>query len=155
VLAPPQYSKFLSYLTGWTTLIAWQAVVASAAFLGGAMIQGLLTLNYPSYEGKPWQVTLLFYAVLLLTLFINTYLAKLLPKIESMVLVVHVLGFFVILIPLVYLAPNKASAKEVFTTFTNSGGFSSMGLSFFVGMSGAMFAFIGTYNRHMRTAHKS
>ena len=106
------------------------------------MIQGLVVLNYQSYNFQRWHGTLLFYALILVSLFVNTYLARQLPKIEAMVLIIHIMGFFAILIPLVYLAPH-GTAKDVFTTFKNSGGWSSVSLSFFVGLSTSMFAFIG------------
>ncbi|MCJ1426816.1 hypothetical protein MMC29_004719, partial [Sticta canariensis] len=142
ILSPPSCSKFLSYLTGWMTVISWQAALASSAFLGGTMIQGLLVLNYEGYNFKKWHGTLLLYAIIALSLFVNTYFARLLPKIESMVLFVHVVGFFCILIPLVYLAPH-GSPKDVFATFNNGGGWGTEGLSFFIGLSTSMFAFIG------------
>ena len=63
VLAPPSCSKFLSYLTGWITVIAWQAVTASSVYLYGSTIQGLVILNHPEYMPQRWQTTLLFYAV--------------------------------------------------------------------------------------------
>ncbi|CAO1597488.1 hypothetical protein XANCAGTX0491_001296 [Xanthoria calcicola] len=142
LLAPKSCSKFLSYLTGWITVISWQAALASAAFLAGTMIQGLLVLNYDGYNLQRWHGTLLFYAVILLSLFINTYLARLLPKIEGTVLIIHVVGFFCVLIPLVYLAPH-GTAKDVFANFNNGGGWSTDGLAFFVGLSTSMFSFIG------------
>lgn len=107
------------------------------------MIQGLLVLNYEDYDFQRWHGTLLFYAILGLSLLINTYLARLLPKIEAMVLVVHTIGFFCILIPLVYLGP-RGSVRDVFATFVNKGGWRSNGLSFFVGVSTSMYSFIGT-----------
>lgn len=142
VLAPPFCSKFLSYLTGWITVIGWQAVTASAVYLCGSMIQGLMVLNHPDYVPERWQATLMFYAVIALSLFVNTYLARLLPNIEAIVLIIHVVGFFGILIPLVYLAP-KGSVSDVFDTFINSGGWSTDGLAFFVGSIQAMFSLIG------------
>ncbi|CAD6577573.1 MAG: hypothetical protein ASARMPRED_008325 [Alectoria sarmentosa] len=142
VISPKFCSKFLSYLTGWMTVIGWQAALASGAFLGGTMIQGLLVLNYPSYGYQRWQGTLLFYAILVVALFVNTYLAHQLPQIESMVLIIHGLGFFAILVPLVYLAP-QSTAKDVFATLSDSGDWSSNGISFFIGLSTSMFAFIG------------
>lgn len=80
--------------------------------------------------------------VIALSLFINTYLARLLPNIEAIVLIIHVVGFFGILIPLIYLAP-KSSVSDVFETFINSGGWSTDGLAFFVGSIQAMFSLIG------------
>lgn len=41
------------------------------------------------------------------------------------------------------LAPEKASSHDVFTQFTNGGGWSSQGLSFFVGLIGSVFAMFG------------
>jgi choline transport protein len=142
ILCPPWCSKFFSYVTGWVTFVAWQAVLASAALLGGTMIQGLLILNYPDYVFYAWQGTLLFYAIVALALFVNTVLARLLPAIESGILVIHIVGFFGILIPLVYLAPH-GSPSDVFTLFNNGGGWATDGLSFFVGETTVMFAFVG------------
>ena len=142
ILSPPWCKKFLSYLAGWLTVITWQALVAGTAYVAGTLVQGLLILNYPSYDYQRWHGTLLFYAVLAFALFVNTYLGRLLPQIESMMLLFHVLGFFGILIPLVYLAPHQP-ANEVFTTFLNLGDWSTTGLSFFVGLITAMDSFPG------------
>ena len=106
------------------------------------MIQGLIVLNHQAYRYQRWHGTLLFYAVIAVSLFINTYLARVLPAIESAILVMHILGFFAILITIVHLTSHK-SAKEVFATFGNSAGWSSDGLSFLIGLSAGMFAFIG------------
>ena len=142
ILSPKSCSKFLSYLTGWMTVISWQAGLASGAFLGGTMIQGLLVLNHPSYNYHRWHGTLLFYTIIIVALFVNTYLARQLPKIEAMVLIIHVMGFFGILVPMVYLAP-QSNARDVFATLSDGGGWSSKGLSFFIGLSTSMYAFIG------------
>ena len=124
------------------TVVGWQGVMASAGYLNGTLIQGLISLVHPTYSPKLWQGTLLFYAAALLCVLINTLATRALPKIEIMVLVLFVLGFFAILIPLVSLAPH-GSAKDVFTTFINGGGWSSQRLSFFVGLSGTVYAFLG------------
>ena len=127
------------------TVISFQAALASCAFLGGTIIQGLLVLNDSGYKFARWHGTLLFYAIISVSLFINTCLARLLPKIEAMVLVIHVAGFVCILVPLIYLAPH-GSAKDVFTNFNNGGGWDTEALSFFVGVPTTMFAFIGMSN---------
>lgn len=105
------------------------------------MIQGLIALNNSDYSYERWHGTLIFYAIVVLSLFVNTCLARLLPKIEAIVLILHIVGFFCVLIPLVYLGPH-VSAKDVFATFTN-GSWNDTGLSFFIGLSTPMFAFIG------------
>ncbi|KAM0800484.1 amino acid transporter-like protein [Usnea florida] len=142
ILSPPWCKNFLSYLAGWLTVITWQALVAGVAYIAGTLVQGLLILNYPSYDYQRWHGTLLFYAVLAFALFVNTYLGRHLPQIESMMLLFHILGFFGILIPLVYLAPHQP-ANEVFTNFLNKGDWSTTALSFFVGLISATNSFPG------------
>ncbi|KAK0122768.1 hypothetical protein ONS96_009803 [Cadophora gregata f. sp. sojae] len=132
ILAPGRWAKFLSYTTGQ----------ASVAFLAASIIQGMVVLNNDSYVPTRWQGTLIFYALIFVIVFINTFLARWLPKIEGLILIFHVLGFFAILIPLVYLAPH-GSPKDVFVTFVNGGGWSSDGLSWFVGIVTGVFAFLG------------
>ena len=131
---------------GWQSVIAWQATVASATFLAGTVIQGLLVLNYPSYIYERWHGTLLIYAILAIAVFFNTGLARQLPLVESIVLLLHVLGFLAVLIPLTVLAPHYSSAHDVFAAFENSGGYSTQGLSLFVGMLTPVFAFLGKQN---------
>ncbi|KAF2004153.1 amino acid transporter-like protein [Amniculicola lignicola CBS 123094] len=142
ILAPDYCRKFLSYLTGWLSVLAWQSIVANTCYICGTLIQGLLVLNYPSYHFQRWHGTLLFIAVLTFGLIVNTWLGRLLPRIESLTLLLYVMGFVAVLVTLVYLAPHK-SASEVFTTFQNLGGWNSMGLSFFVGFITTMGSFLG------------
>jgi choline transport protein len=111
------------------------------------MIQALAILNYPNYNPTRWQGTLIFYGVIAFIVFINTYLARWLPKIEGMILTLHIVGFFAILIPLVYLAPH-GSAQDVFATFINGGGWNTNGLSFFVGLITSVFSFLGRPRSH-------
>ena len=124
------------------TVITWQALVAGTTYITGTLIQGLLILNYPGYNYHRWHGTLLFYAVLAFSLFVNTYLGRYLPQIESMMLFFHILGFIGILIPLVYLGSHQ-SAHEVFTTFLNVGDWNTTTLAFFVGLITATNSFPG------------
>lgn len=67
---------------------------------------------------------------------------RFLPRLESGLLCFHVVGFFGIMIPLVIKAHPKPK-EQVFEEFLNGGSFPSQGLSWFVGLSGATFAFGG------------
>lgn len=142
MLAPGSWEKFLGYITGWLTVSGWMGSFASAGYLTGTLVQGLIALTVPEYLPKSWHGTLLCWAVVFVAVFINTVLSRLLPAIEILILVLHVVGFFVILIPLVVLGPH-GNASEVFTTFLNQGNLPNQGVSFFVGLVGTVFAFIG------------
>lgn len=144
MLAPPSSRKFLGYLTGWLTLTGWQALVASGGYVTGTMIQGLILLTHPDYINsvKNWHGTLLFWGVVLVGFSINTAIGSLLAKFEGLVLVVHLLGFFAVILPLALLSEHADSAS-VFSTFYNFGGWQTQGLSFCIGILGNVFAFLG------------
>ena len=142
LLAPRGQAKFLSWLTGWVSTLGWQAAASTGTYLGGIIIQSLLVLNDPTYEPTRWQGTLLLFAVLAITLFVNTVLFKLLPGFELVIMFLHVAGLFLIMIPLVALAPISSNAF-VWTEFTNYSGYSSSGLSFLIGQSASAVLFIG------------
>lgn len=76
---------------------------------------------------------------------INVAAGWLLPKFEGGLLILHILGFFAVLIPLLTLGP-KGDTKEVFTTFYNLGEWPTQGLSFCIGIMGSVFAFVGTFH---------
>ncbi|KAK7713111.1 hypothetical protein SLS63_012141 [Diaporthe eres] len=122
MLAPPSSRKFLGYLTAWLALTGWQALVASGGFVTGTMIQGLILLTHPEYGTamQNWHGTLLFWGVVLLGFAINSAIGSLLAKFEGLVLVLHLLGFFAIMLPLALLSEHGDSAA-VFNNFYNLG----------------------------------
>ena len=132
-------------LLGWLTVAGWQASVAASAYVSATLIQGFIELVNPNYTPHLWHATLLLYGALAISIFTTTVVGTVLPKIESILLVIYILGFFGVLVPLVYLGPH-GNAHDVFTTFINDGGWSSQGLSFLVGISGNAFAFLGNFS---------
>jgi amino acid transporter len=133
LLAPPKLSKFLSWLVGWLTVLGWQSGCAAGSFFGGTMIQGLLVLNYPDYGFERWHGTLIMYAIILISLFTNTVIVRALPVVEGTVLILHIVGFFAILIPFVHRAPMR-SAHEVWVEFQNMSGGYPDGVSWLVAL---------------------
>ena len=129
-------------MLGWLTVSGWQAFVASDGYLNGLLTQGLIVLADPGYNFKAWHGVMLYWGIILFAVVINTVVSSWLPKFEGLILILHILGFFAIMIPLIILGPH-ASASEVFTTFVNDGNWPSNGLSFFVGLLGNVFAFFG------------
>ena len=99
-------------------------------------------LNSSTYVFERWHGTLLVIAILTFSTFFNTFLAQRLPMVEGTILVIHIVGFFAIIIPLWVLAPTN-SAKMVFTEFQNLGGWSSQGLSFMVGLLSPIYTLLG------------
>lgn len=123
-------------------MVGWQAIVASGGYLSASLIQGLMVMNNASYVPQRWQLLLLYWAMIGFSIIVNTLVSSLLPKVESVILIVHTVGFFAIIVPLVYWAPH-GSASDIFTVFLNDGGWSTQTLSFFVGIIGPVFSLLG------------
>lgn len=83
-------------------ICGWQAILAGGGYLAGTMIEALIQLNHPDYVPELWHGTLLFWATVVVAVLINTVTSSVLPKLEAFILVVHVVGFFAVLIPIVY-----------------------------------------------------
>lgn len=142
---------------GWLTVVGWIAALTSVCFFVADLVLQLVSLNDfdKSFDRAGWHGTLLLWATLSLCVFINVFVSGALPAIEVVVLIVHILGFFGILVPLVYLTPTHNSAKEIFTKFHNDGKWSTQGLAFFVGLQGNALAFVGTDSVvHVSILHK-
>ncbi|KAL9088352.1 MAG: hypothetical protein Q9165_006277 [Trypethelium subeluteriae] len=106
------------------------------------MTQGLIILADDSYKPQPWQSMLFYWAIIAFGVLVNTVVSSWLPAFEAMILVLHVLGFFAIILPLLVLGPH-APASQVFQLFINSGNWPTMGVSWFVGLLGNVYAFFG------------
>ena len=140
--APRKYQKILSYITGWLTAIGWQTYLASVCFLVGTIMQGLIALNVPDYSYHRWHGTLLTIAVVVFTIVFNTSLASRLPLLEGCVLILHILGFFAIIIPLWVMGP-RGRPEVVLLEFTNNGGWPTTGLSSMIGLLAPMAVLVG------------
>ena len=123
--------------------MAWVATLATGSLFVGTILQGLVILNYPEYDATNWQGTLFTWAVIAIAIFVNTFVAGILPLLENIVLVLHVCGFIATLITLAYLAPH-VPAKQVWLQSLNTGGWPTQGLSYCVGFIGNVATFVGS-----------
>ena len=85
---------------------------------------------------------MLVIAVTVFSVIFNTFLAKKLPAVEGVILIIYIIGFFAIIIPLWVMAP-RANAHAVFTQFSNAGAWSSTGTAVMIGMSGSIASLAG------------
>ncbi|KAI2627764.1 amino acid/polyamine transporter I [Hypoxylon sp. NC1633] len=133
MMAPESCANFLSYLTAWMTTLAWQAIAITTSYSVATIIQGLVVLAEPSYEPVQWHTVLIMWASAIFSVLVNSTTGRVLAKFEGLVLILHLTGFFGVLVPLVYFAPHNTPAA-VFVTFSNNGGWSTQTLAFFVGL---------------------
>lgn len=149
-----KYQKWLSYLTGWISTMAWQAGNAIGVSLTGTLIQVIILENKPDYAFPAWHGSLLVMVNILITVTVNIYLGRFIPRVQTLFFVLHILAFLAVAIPICVAAP-KANAREVFLHFENTGGWSSMPLAIFVGQLSAIYMMAGTDSVSHSLTHKT
>ncbi|KIW89747.1 uncharacterized protein Z519_09904 [Cladophialophora bantiana CBS 173.52] len=140
--APESLQKVLSYYTGWTSTMAWQAGNALGVFLVGTLIQSIISINNPNYAFPKWHATLLVIGAVSIAFVGNVFGHKVLHLWQNAVFVIHVLAYFAFIIPIWVNAP-RATTNEVWTGFTNEGGWSSTGFAVLVGQLSGIYTQLG------------
>ncbi len=123
--APPRVQRLLSYFIGWLGVLGYQVGTTIGAYVAGTLIQGLIILNYPdTYQPQRWHGTLMAMGISVCVALFNIFLAKHLPLVEGIILVLHLAGFFAIMVPLWVMAPRTPSS-QVWTSFQDGGSWGS------------------------------
>lgn len=131
--APVRVERFLSYVVGWLAFTGWQSAITAIGSIVAGAIQGLIALENPDYGWERWHTTLLTIAVVSFCVFINVFVARRLPLVESFLALVHFAGLFIVIVVLWTLAPRN-NTHDAFLQFSNMGGYPTDGLSFMVGL---------------------
>jgi hypothetical protein len=109
----------------------------------GGVIQGLIVLNNEAtYTYQAWHTTLLTIAVVIFASVFNTVLAVRLPLIEGALLILHLAGFFAIIIPLWVMAP-RGNVHDTLLKFTTTAGWSDVSLASLIGMVSVIAILVG------------
>ncbi|EHA23151.1 hypothetical protein ASPNIDRAFT_124601, partial [Aspergillus niger ATCC 1015] len=127
--APDKWQNILSWFVGWIGTFGWVSFTASAPYLAAGMIQGLVVLTCEAYQPQRWHLSLIYWALVGFATALNIWGSRLFSLVETASLVIHLVGFVVVLIVMWVCVPAKHNATFVFTTFLNSTGWSSNGLA--------------------------
>ncbi|RSL84008.1 hypothetical protein CEP52_016560 [Fusarium oligoseptatum] len=103
---------------------------------------GSRDIHDPVIYTQAWQGTLMLWLCVLVAVLINTVVSSMLPKLEAMILIMHIVGFFAVFITLVTFGAH-GDARAVFFEFRNEGMWPTQSLSWFVGLLGCVFSFAG------------
>lgn len=123
--------------------LGWLASVASSVFVVTLQIEAMINVTQPNYAFTSWQFTLILEAFLLITIFFNTWGAKILPALETASLFGHLAGFVITIVPLWVMCP-KNSSHEVFLNVVNNGGWSNTGTACLVSQVTVMYCNLGS-----------
>lgn len=126
---------------GWLCVLGWQTGPAGTAYITGTQIQGLIVLNYPGYVSEKWHGTLLTIAISAFSVLFNIFLARKLPLVEGIMMIVHI-GAFVGIITTLWVLSPLGDAHSVFTEFSDPG-WNSLGGSALIGITAGILPLIG------------
>ncbi|KAK2765649.1 hypothetical protein FQN54_008505 [Arachnomyces sp. PD_36] len=141
-LAPANYRRFITWMQGWITWFAWVSLLAGVANTTANMIQGLAILNYPDYVPERWHLTLIILAMLVVEGLMNMYTFWLIPWIELLAGILHVVLFIVFVVVLVALAPRH-SPEFVFLKGASGSGWTNKFVSWNIGLLTPTWGFVG------------
>ena len=141
--SPPAWQKVLSYSSGWMSTLGWLAGTAGSTQVLAYQIEAIVQVYNPDFFCTGWQITLIMWAFNLVTIVFNTWGSGFMPALEIGSLIIHVVGFFIVLIPIVALAP-KNSAEEVFAHWENNSGWGSMGTAFMLSQITVLYCTLGS-----------
>jgi MFS superfamily sulfate permease-like transporter len=121
-------------MVGWLGVLGWQTAAATVSYLAGKTIQGMIKLNNPDYTLKAWHGTLLIWSVLAICWVFNTLFSRNLPLIEGVIVILHVAGFFAVIIPL-WIMGDRSAASGVFTSFQDNMMWGNLPLAVIIGLT--------------------
>ena len=119
-------------------------------FIVGSLAQTIIIVNDEEYLAPAWQCTLLAIGAVVLAYSGNVFGAKILPYWQNAIFGVHVFAYFAFIVP-IWVSARTATHHQVWCEFSNSGGFSSIGLSVLVGQLTGISGQIGVDTVSTRT----
>jgi hypothetical protein len=103
----------LTIMVGWLSSLSWTAGLASGSVLIANTFQGLIVVANPDYVPQKWQAYLFTVMIATFSLFVNTFLARWLPRQEGFFLLLFSLAFIAVVAVSWALGP-RLSAGELF-----------------------------------------
>lgn len=143
LLAPPRWSPFAAWLTGWFNLLGQVAVTTGISFGLAGLIATAAKVKNPDFEGSASQTIGIYAAVLLSHGLVNTFGVHSLKYLNNISIFLHSAGVTAIAIAVLAKAPTHQSAKFVFASFYDGTGVDGTGWSIraspaYVAMCGAL-----------------
>ena len=131
----------LSFINGWVWLIGNWTITLSVNFGLASLINATAALYHPDFAAEPWQLLLIFYAILLVSFVVCTFANRFLPMVDTICAGWTGLSIFIICIALsVKAASGRHSASYTLGNYDKSlsgwGGF-----TFFIGLLPAAYTF--------------
>lgn len=143
ILAPPRWSAFAAWLTGWFNLLGQVAVTTGISFGLAGLIATAVTVKNTDYTPKASHTIGIYAAILVSHGLVNTFGVRVLKYLNNASIILHSAGVTALCIAVLAKAPIHQTAKFVFRTFNDGTGLDGIGWSIraspaYVAMCGAL-----------------
>jgi len=143
LLAPPRWSAFFAWLTGWFNLLGQVAVTTGISFGMAGLVATAATVKNTDYEPAAGKTLGIYAAILVSHALVNTFGVHVLKYLNNVSIVLHSAGITAICISVLAKAPKHQPASFVFSTFIDNTGVGDVGWSIraspaYVAMCGAL-----------------
>ncbi|KAH7013921.1 amino acid/polyamine transporter I [Ilyonectria destructans] len=137
----PEYRPIVGYFTGTFILGTGWIAVAGAAFGVAYQTQAYVMVSHPDYAPERWHVVLMMWATILCAAGLTLTGPKVAHYMNIAGMIIHVVGYLVIIIVLLACTKDKHTAKFVFTGFQNYSGWND-GVAWCIGLLSCVYGFI-------------
>ncbi|KAI0454947.1 amino acid/polyamine transporter I [Xylaria acuta] len=114
LMAPPGWSPFAAWITGWFNLLGQVAVTTGISFGLAGLIATVATVKSPGYEPTPAKTIGIYAAVLVSHGLVNTFGVRVLKYLNNVSIILHSAGVTALAIAVLAKAPTHQPASFVF-----------------------------------------
>lgn len=107
--APARYRRFTTWLQGWITWWSWISLLCSVVNTASNITTALIGISYSDWVVQGWHTVLIMYAYLIVFGAMNMYLFWIIPWIEFLAGILHVVLWIVFAVVLLTLAPRHTT----------------------------------------------
>ena len=118
---------------GYLTWFSWISLLASVTNICANVTTTIVSANYPSYSPTGWHTILIMYAYLLVFASLNMYVFWIIPWLELVAGILHLLLWIILATVLLVMAPRHSN-EFVFMEKANLSGWNNDFVSFNLGI---------------------
>jgi amino acid transporter len=122
MLAPPRWSPFAAWITGWFNLLGQVAVTTGISFGLANLVATVATVKNVGYEPTPAKTIGIYAAILFSHGLVNTFGVRILKYLNNVSIFLHSVGVTVLCIAVLAKAPTHQPASFVFGHFNDGTG---------------------------------
>ncbi|CCE85507.1 Piso0_005106 [Millerozyma farinosa CBS 7064] len=133
-LAPRHLKRSLSFAVGVLSCAGWIFACFSVSYTTSMFILTLAKIYNPDYSPEPWHYYVIYAAIIITCYLFNVLCFSTFSYVNYFLVFVINAGTLFIVITLLVRSNHKRSAHYVFAEFINETGWSSNGVTFFLGL---------------------